>query len=1258
MKRLLTAVLTLGLLATFAAGVTALLYTGAGLQWTYARLQQLLPGQLTIEHLDGRLAGPLTLTGLHYENDTFVLHAERVVLRWQPGRLVDSIVRVDTLALDGVDLTVKPTPAPRPAAAFNVRLPLAIDLRDAHAAPVRVTLPGRAPVEIDGLAFSGSARGGRATLAALHVVAPQFTLDADGELPLNLRGRLRLALRGQGQADAQTIAGAVTLGGTWRRITADLRLTAPLVVAASGELDSGRGQDDAAPHWRLHATAEPFSPATLLPHAPPGRATDLTLQAEGNGADFSADGGLTWHDGRHGDWALTLRAVRTGAQWELPAFQLRSLHGDTSVGGHAQAHFADGAVRDYLLEAHWLNLRWPPVSGGGRAISPQGTLRLSGRDTAHYDYALSGTLQPPQVPPLTLTLSGQGDRDGVRIDTLASDWLHGRWAGQGQFAWIPVPQWDIALTAHGVDPAALRPGFDGQLDADARVRGAYLAAALSLDVELGRLGGTLRGYPLSAHTRVALRGDEVRVEDLQLRSGDASLAADARLGAEWRIDWRLHAPALAELLPEAAGALTTSGSLSGPPDALRTRLELEGQGLAWRELQARALRLNADIDLAPAGRWELRARAEDAGRGALRGGLSLDGSGTSADHTLRLAFAGEEWNVAQTLRGAWENRRWEGRLLDGRVELGAAGAYSQRGDADLALSADDFRLQDWCWRQDAAQLCLAGTGHPAARDLEAHADWSELALARLSALYAAPGIELDGRAAGEAHASVTAGTLQSLQLSLRLGAGSLLHPMPGTEQRHRLGYQQAGLELHGDGTDGLTAETSIDFDSGTRLAAGARLPQWTPAAPAAFAQQALQGHLELALNDLSLLSLLVPDLLPGDGRLQAHLALAGTTTDPQLDGEIDATLARLGVARLGLELRDVGLHAQIRQNRWQLQGALRSGPGRLALDGDGELRSRGDWAAQLALKGERVEIVRLPAARVIASPDLTLRAAPGDFAFGGTLGIPVAQLEPVLAESVAGVSDDVVIVGGESREAAPRIHVHGDLALALGDEVKIAGQGVEGRLTGRLRLLVNGLDDVNGQGEIRIVEGRYRAYGQNLSIEQGRALYAGGPIENPALDIVASRQRGDDIKVGVRVTGTAKQPLVRLFSEPAMDDADVLSYLILGRPLEQASTTEGRALYQAATSLALVGGEAIATRIGGQFDLSEVSIESGETTTDTTLVLGKSLSPRLYVRYIQGLVENTSAFQIRYRLSERWTLETESGTRSGAGADVIYTLER
>jgi translocation and assembly module TamB len=192
-------------------------------------------------------------------------------------------------------------------------------------------------------------------------------------------------------------------------------------------------------------------------------------------------------------------------------------------------------------------------------------------------------------------------------------------------------------------------------------------------------------------------------------------------------------------------------------------------------------------------------------------------------------------------------------------------------------------------------------------------------------------------------------------------------------------------------------------------------------------------------------------------------------------------------------------------------------------------------------------------------------------------------------------------------------------------------------------------------GELRINRGKFSAYGQSLTIERGRLLFASGPIDDPGLDIRATRRSGE-VLAGVLARGSLKAPELTLFSEPAMSQTDALSYLVLGHAADQAAGADAQLLYQAATSVGLVGGEFLAKKIGHAFGIQEVAIETGTKPEDTRLALGTYLSPRLYISYGIGLLEPVNTFRLRYTLSKRWQFQTESGT--AAGADLLYTIER
>ena len=59
---------------------------------------------------------------------------------------------------------------------------------------------------------------------------------------------------------------------------------------------------------------------------------------------------------------------------------------------------------------------------------------------------------------------------------------------------------------------------------------------------------------------------------------------------------------------------------------------------------------------------------------------------------------------------------------------------------------------------------------------------------------------------------------------------------------------------------------------------------------------------------------------------------------------------------------------------------------------------------------------------------------------------------------------------------------------------------------------------------------------------------------------------------------------------------------------------------------------------------------------ETSLVLGKYLSPRLYVSWGVSLAESINTFKMRYTLGENWTVKTEAGKERAA--DLVFTIEK
>jgi translocation and assembly module TamB len=257
-----------------------------------------------------------------------------------------------------------------------------------------------------------------------------------------------------------------------------------------------------------------------------------------------------------------------------------------------------------------------------------------------------------------------------------------------------------------------------------------------------------------------------------------------------------------------------------------------------------------------------------------------------------------------------------------------------------------------------------------------------------------------------------------------------------------------------------------------------------------------------------------------------------------------------------------------------------------------------------------------------------------------------------------------VLVSGEPDTPGAERELHAEVRLTLGDEVHFDGFGLTARLEGDVLARQEPATPTTATGELRILDGEYRAYGQGLVIDSGRIYFAGGPVTEPALDVRAVRRPKEGILVGAHVQGTLQEPSFELFSEPSMTQQEQLSYLVLGRSLDETPDGQGSALNRAVLAMGLKGGDFLAKNIGQHVGVDEIGIETGSGEAgapsdpeEAALVVGKYLSPKLYVSYGIGLFDPESVLELQYEISRNWKLVTQSSGES-TGADVLYTVER
>jgi translocation and assembly module TamB len=121
-----------------------------------------------------------------------------------------------------------------------------------------------------------------------------------------------------------------------------------------------------------------------------------------------------------------------------------------------------------------------------------------------------------------------------------------------------------------------------------------------------------------------------------------------------------------------------------------------------------------------------------------------------------------------------------------------------------------------------------------------------------------------------------------------------------------------------------------------------------------------------------------------------------------------------------------------------------------------------------------------------------------------------------------------------------------------------------------------------------------------------------------------------------------------------MSEADALSWLLFGRPVDDIRESDSNTLQGAALTLGLQQALPVA-RIGETLGLDTFAIRATDVDAGE-IMAGKYLSPNVYFRYSYGLFNRIGGILLRYRISDRFSLETRSGEHNSM--DLFYTVER
>lgn len=448
----------------------------------------------------------------------------------------------------------------------------------------------------------------------------------------------------------------------------------------------------------------------------------------------------------------------------------------------------------------------------------------------------------------------------------------------------------------------------------------------------------------------------------------------------------------------------------------------------------------------------------------------------------------------------------------------------------------------------------------------------------------------------------------------------------------------------------------------------------------------IKGTINGIFQESGFVNALFPGLLQEARSLvKVDLQAGGTWQKPTVSGSVGMTEAAAYIPSAGIRLTDVRLDARLDATSTGthiLIEKYRLTSGKGAVEGSADISFAGSRLTSYrgTLHGEGFQTLNLPEQQLIIAPEITFAGTQESFSARGVVRVPEMLLRRFSSSADIKPSDDVVVKGREN--SAPRktaLPLDLQIQILLGDKVFVKYGGLDARLVGGVTLAMTDLTKATGSGEITVAKGTYRIYGIGLEIKRGRALFSGGSVDRPTLDILALRTI-EDVKAGVTLTGTPEEPLIKLYSEPTLPDTEILSYVVLGRSLGESGSQGGKLMEAASLFVSSDNSAGLQEQLKEWVALDTLTVSSGkdprpgyrtiepslrsngQSSTNTAglsqtmLELGKYLTPRLYVSYGKSLFDQSRQFRARYSIGKRWEVESKISTVA-SGGDLLYRIE-
>jgi|GEM_PF-2577611 len=413
-------------------------------------------------------------------------------------------------------------------------------------------------------------------------------------------------------------------------------------------------------------------------------------------------------------------------------------------------------------------------------------------------------------------------------------------------------------------------------------------------------------------------------------------------------------------------------------------------------------------------------------------------------------------------------------------------------------------------------------------------------------------------------------------------------------------------------------------------------------------------HLNFWTNDLelSLVDDFVEDIRGLSGILRTNLTLSNTINDIRAEGSLKLIDVRLSVPELGTSYRNLNLDLLFEDDILNIDRlAMRSGQGRfngkgsVTLGSDIIKRPSEQSTGQVTLFDLQFDLEDFPlintrALNLISRGRLQVNGSLEEPRVRGNIVINRGRInldelldlidetgeEPLLVEARRKIFAAEEYTTDEVEEESNGFTIdrlRGELTVSFPRNVWIRSSDMNLEISADLTIIIEG-GEFEIFGNVSTIRGYYAFYGKRFQIVTGDVVFGGGSEINPQLALEAIYSfRGQDLtrnNLRLLVSGTMEEmELAFELNDQPIDEADAISYIILGRSFDELTQGEKNEVSDQALA---IGGllanrltDQIATVIGDSFSLDVIEFRSDTATSQVGIEIGKYLTDNLFISY-------------------------------------------